>query len=203
MFLKKFKKDIKVDKGFLIFDTNDDFFRNTNIIESICNEYHYNIIRIDQLEVQKVSKLAKISEASQSQRIFTLKDSLNDKTKYLQNVLSQTETIDSSLANEILLGIQENSLTSLHINKNPDNTNEIHINSGEKKDNNDNTPNIESIKNIVENIRNIGSTQKNLILICDQFLNFEEDRNFFHTLVKIVSNSKCPVVVVTSNLVFI
>ena len=193
-----------MEKGFLIFDTNDDFFRNTNIIESICNEYHYNIIRIDQLEVQKVSKLAKISEASQSQRIFTLKDSLNDKTKYLQNVLSQSETIDSSVANEILLGNQENSCTSLHINKNPDNINENVYNSGEKKENNsNNTPNIESIKNIVENIRNIGSTQKNLILICDKFLNFEEDRNFFHILAKIVSNSKCPVVVITSISIFI
>jgi hypothetical protein len=51
---------------------------------------------------------------------------------------------------------------------------------------------------MVENIRNIGSSQKNLILIYDKFINYEEDKTFFNTLSKLVSNSKCPVVVITS-----
>ena len=189
-----YNNDYRVDKGFLLFDKNDDF----KIIEAICNDFHYKIIRIDELDKEKNKKLNKISEACQSQRIFTLKDSINDKTKLLQNVLSLPETIDSQSNYIDIIENQENSNhsnSSLNLNNNIENITNQTKACLQKQD----TINkIESIKNMVENIRNIGSSQKNLILIYDKFINYEEDKTFFNTLSKLVSNSKCPVVVITS-----
>ena len=198
-YLNKFKNDCRVDKGFILFDKSDDFFQNIKIIEAICNDYHYKIIRIDELDKEKNKKLNKISEACQSQRIFTLKDSINDKTKILQNVLSLPETIDSNSHYVDLLENQENSYhsnNSLNLNNNTENITANLTN--QSISHQENVNKIENIKNTVENIRNIGSSQKNLILICDKFINYEEDKTFFNTLSKLVSNSKCPVVVITS-----
>ena len=197
-YLKKYNTDIiKGEKGFLIFDKSDDYFQNLKLIEALCNDYHYKIIRIDELEKEKNRKLNKISEACQSQRIFTLKESLNDKTKLLQTVVSLNETVDSNSNCPDVLENQENSNhsnTSLNLNYNNENiTANLSIQPFA-----DSANKIHNLKLIVDNIRSIGSSQKNLILILENFLNFEEDRSFYNTLTKLVSISKCPVVLITS-----
>lgn len=185
-----------------MYDKRDDYFQNIKIIEALCNDYHYKIIKIDELEKEKNRKLNKISEACQSQRIFTLKDSINDKTKLLQNVLSQNET--DSTSNYIdLIENQENSNNinaSLNTNSNVDN---ITSNLTAQPSNDSSSNKVVNIKSIVENIRSIGSSQKNLILFIDNFLNFEEDRSFYNSLTKLVSNSKTPVAFITSIIVLI
>lgn len=197
--MKKYNSDnIKADKGFLLFDKSDDYFQNVKLIEALCNDYHYKIIRIDELDKEKNRKLNKISEACQSQRIFTLKDSLNDKTKLLQTVVSQNETVDSNSNCPDILDNQENSNhtnTSLNLNNNTEN---ITANLTVQPVQDSATNKVENMKLIVDNIRSIGSSQKNLILIFENFLNFEDDRNFYNSLCKLVSISKCPVVLITS-----
>jgi len=76
-------------KAFVIHDS--DYVEKIKIVESICNELDYKIIRIDELEAQKNSQLNKISEATQSMRLSCLSERLSDKLKVLERIVNNDQ----------------------------------------------------------------------------------------------------------------
>jgi hypothetical protein len=71
---------------------DSDYVEKIKIIESICYELDYKIIRIDELEPQKNAHLNKISEATQSMRLSCLSERLSDKLKVLERIVSNDPT---------------------------------------------------------------------------------------------------------------
>jgi hypothetical protein len=70
---------------------DSDYVEKIKIVESICNELDYKIIRIDELEAQKNSQLNKISEATQSMRLSCLSERLSDKLKVLERIVNNDQ----------------------------------------------------------------------------------------------------------------
>ena len=69
----------------LLFKTND-FVRTIDYIEAICNELNFDIIKIDE-QKDKIAKLNKISEATQSHKIMTVSNAINEKIKIVTNIV--------------------------------------------------------------------------------------------------------------------
>jgi hypothetical protein len=86
-FPKKVKKN-KNKKALVLCDPSENFIDKIKLIECICNDLDYKIIRLDELENQKINKLNKISEATQSQRLSCLPETLNEKLKILERIVN-------------------------------------------------------------------------------------------------------------------
>jgi len=69
----------------LLFKTHE-FVRTIEYIEAICNELNFDIIKIDE-QKDKILKLNKISEATQSHKISTVSNLINEKIKIVTSVM--------------------------------------------------------------------------------------------------------------------
>ncbi len=65
-----------------------DFISTEKIIEAVCNDMDYQILKIDDLENRKMLRFHKISEATQSKRISSISDALNNKVDILDKILN-------------------------------------------------------------------------------------------------------------------
>ena len=70
---------------------DSEYVEKIKLVESICHELDYKIIRIDELEPQKNAHLNKISEATQSMRLSCLSERLSDKLKVLERIVSNDQ----------------------------------------------------------------------------------------------------------------
>ena len=97
-YFKNFKKKNKNKKALIIFDC-DDHLNKIKMLEAICDDMDYNIIRIDQTEKSRNSKLNSISEAFQSNRISSLDEKKSDKLKILEKIINNNPGKLSNLLN--------------------------------------------------------------------------------------------------------
>ena len=84
-------------KALVIYSNTDDILNVCKIVDTICNELNYSILKLDELDNDKNTKIQKKAEAFQSERISLVKYDVNKKLKILGNILNNNPTLIKSL----------------------------------------------------------------------------------------------------------
>jgi hypothetical protein len=100
--IKKHKLNISLNKKALVLHS-EEYIEKVKIIESICNDLDYKILKLDEFESQKSAKLNKIAEATQSQRLSCLPDTMSEKLKILDAIINNNQLKFNSLLNDIVM----------------------------------------------------------------------------------------------------
>lgn len=192
----------------------------------------YEIIRIDEFDSAKNSKFLRTNEASQSQRIGTIPESISSKIKILDAIINN----DVDKFSFLLYGdnyepkkhekstkkiiIESNHNSNLPPSNSASNVNTPLVGSNCNSNNiplnlqlesnssilnyfqTDTTKERNIFKTIENDIHNIYNKKKNLIMIVDSFTNFDDDKNFLSSINNRIPNTKCPIIIVTNNLNF-
>lgn len=156
----------------------------------ICGDQDYKIIRLDELENQKMNKLNRISEATQSQRLSCLPEALNEKLKILERIISNNHQKFNSLFNNHidLSDSQPSSMTPTTSTTASETI--THYFTQDTKE--------RSIYNTIQdNVYRICAKKKTLILIVDSFKN-EDDKTYLNGIINKISLTKCPIIILTS-----
>jgi len=206
-FSNKSKKNNKnPQKAFVLFD-DIDYVSSQKIIESVCNDLDYHIIKIDDLESKKLLKLNKISEATQSQRITSISDIVKEKLGMLEKILNNNQIKFISFFNNDFLKLSDSAF-----NSNLKEKNKNFINGGSFSNNNSNMISNKEItkyfaqdtkerkiyNNINSNLIKFLNKKKTLILLSDSFSNFEESKSYINSIIGKINDTKCPIVILTS-----
>jgi hypothetical protein len=218
------------NKAFVIYDDLD-FISSEKIIEAVCNDMDYQILKIDDLEIRKLLRFQKISEATQSKRISSVPDSLNNKVDILEKILNNNterflsffnsnntdENIDNNTNDNNLLKNEAKILNSKkdkekeakkNNNRNLHEKNHLGINNLiniSKEITDFYTSNItkerEVFKAIKHNMMKFVNNKKTLILISDTFSNIEESKSYINSILGKVNETKTPIIILTSKLI--
>lgn len=86
----KYSNNIKALIVYSVYQ-EEDVLSVSKIVESVCNELNYNIIKYDELEKEKSAQLQKISEATQSHRITSVNDSISEKLQILEKAILEED----------------------------------------------------------------------------------------------------------------
>jgi len=213
-FTNKAKKNSKTpQKAFVLYDDND-YLSSQKIIEAVCNDTDFNILKIDDLENKKMSKFSKISEATQSQRITSISDIVKEKLGLLEKILNNNNVKFVSFFNQELIKQQpetNSNNTTSSIKKKESKNNH---NYGTSSANNSNLLPMRDITkyfnhdtrerkifNIINsNILKLLNMKKTLILLSDAFANVEEAKSYVSSVMGKINDTKCPIVILTSNI---
>jgi hypothetical protein len=173
----------------------------------------YQILKIDDLEIRKLLRFQKISEATQSKRISSIPDSLNNKVDILEKILNNNSQRFLSFF------LNNNNIENTNFNKEKDKEKidtRIFFNKKEAKKINTNignyslskeitdfyTSNItkerEVFKSIKHNMMKFVINKKTLILISDTFSNIDETKSYINSIMGKVNETKTPIVILTS-----
>jgi hypothetical protein len=158
----------------------------------------YKMIKLDELENGKINKLNKISEATQSQRLSCLPEIISDKLKILERIVNNDNQKFNNLVNRSKEKDNEVEIVSctfpLQISANP-NESITHYFTHDTK--------VRNVYNIIQdNIYQICAKKKTLILIVDSFTQTEDDKIYLNGIINKISNTKCPIIILTNNLNF-
>lgn len=213
-YLKKFankaKKNSKTpQKAFVLYDDND-YLSSQKIIEAVCNDMDFNILKIDDLETKKLQKFSKISEATQSQRITSIPDTVKEKLGLLEKILNNNNVKFISFFNQELNKQVETNSNNNSIKKDKIKNNN---NGGTASGNNSNLLPMKDITkyfnqdtrerkiyNVINsNILKFLNMKKTLILLSDSFANIEEAKSYVSSVMGKINDTKCPIVILTSN----
>jgi hypothetical protein len=100
-YLKTFKKKKQSKKALVIYDS-EDYLSRVKMLEAICEDLDYNIIRIDQIDKNRNLKLNEISEAFQSNRISSLDERKSEKLRILEKIVNNNP---AKISNLIVLAV--------------------------------------------------------------------------------------------------
>jgi hypothetical protein len=202
---KKKKSKHRETKALVIFD--DGYVELVKTIETICNDMDYKILKLDELESGKINKLNKISEATQSQRLSSLPEYINEKLKILDKIVNNESHKFSFMLNETMtnnfssgsnyssLQTQSQLMRSDSLNSNDSVKSTAPITHWFQQD----TKERMLFNTIQDNIYQICAKKKTLILIVDSFSHYEDDKNYLNSIMEKISTSKCPIVILTKS----
>ena len=205
-YINKFKLNLrkrnKLQNALVLYKPGNDFIESVNIIEVICNDLGYQIIKLDELESQKYNKLNKIEEATKSKRLWTIDEDILSKLNIIEHTYKNNKTKWVSY-------IKKLNLTSLADNKEKNNDLDINnvsnISSQYVPMNDDNNGNnsveYNAFKNFQNNINDITMNKRTLILIRDSFTpNDENNKEYLRSIISKIPKTKCPIIILTNNL---
>lgn len=211
-YLRCFEKNKfrKKSQALLIY-TQSEIIDSIKVIEAVCNELNYYILKFDELENHKNVKIISTYEATKSHRIKSVNDVLLDKIDLLEKIIREEPTKLSNITNSTVAqsttNINLNFNINLNINISSNQTNmddkteylKSIINSSMLSNNNFNSVNPENLSIIKNNIYKKVLTKENLILIIDSAFADEGCKNYINTLIPKLSKSMCPYILLAGN----
>lgn len=219
-YLKKFSQKSKkasksAQKAFVLYDDYD-HLSSQKLIEAVCNDLDFNLLKIDDLETKKVLKFQKVSEATQSQRISSVPDIIKEKLGTLEKILNnfpskfinffhtsserdndKDKEKDQNTSNLVYNTKEKekaknnffNNLSNGHSNTRKDITKYFLQDTNERK----------IFNTINHNTLKFLNMKKTLILIIDSFHNIDEAKSYISLVMTKICDTKCPIVILTSN----
>ena len=210
--------NFKNEKALYIYSPFD-YLNDIHKIEIICNDLMYNIIRIDETELNKNYKLNKISEATKSQRLPCLPEDINRVLFILEAMVNNfnqklstickpdncpptfkqldQEVITSSASTDASFYFNSNVTLDSKTKNNVNNSEITRYFSLNTKEN-------LLFKTIQNNIFQHCNKQKTLLLFVDTFSNENDKDNSAHkylmNIISKISGSKCPIIVLSNNI---
>ena len=201
-------QNFKNEKALYIYSPFD-YISDLQKIEIICNDLEYNIIRIDETELNKNYKLNKIAEAMKSQRLPCLPEDINHVLFVLEAMVNNyphkfsildkkndNETIPNSASTEASLFFNPNIIIKNEDSKNNHNiTNYFSSNTKENS----------IYRTIQNNIFTFCNKQKTLILFVDEFSSYQDNpkdnaaHKYLMNIISKLSGSKCPIIVLSND----
>lgn len=167
----------------------------------------FYILKIDDLENKKLLKFQKISEATQSQRLNSISDILNEKLGVLEKILNNANLKFISFFNQ-----ETKKLNDLTISTAKKEKSKSKNNGGTSSSSNSNLIPMKEITTyfnqdtrerkiynlIKDNILKFLKLKKTLILLNDTFANVDEAKTYINNIMTKINDSKCPIVILTS-----
>ena len=164
------------------------------------------------METKKLSKFQRISEATQSQRISSISDTIREKLGLLEKLLNNNNIKFISFFNQEPKNEEVNQdkittekstnisgITSLQsaqgnstLSVTKDITNYFSHDTKERK----------IYNTINHNILKFLNMKKTLILIIDTFTNNEEAKSYINSIISKINDTKCPIIILTSKFNF-
>ena len=234
-FIKNYHKRVN-KKALIIYSPENDVLSSIAIVEGICNELNYKILKIDELDKTKALSLNSISEATRTKRINSAKDYITEKLMIVDTVLRNNKTLYNKMfpsdnnfnsnvviennpnnikanitKNKRLNKLKGNTTTSdtyninININLNSNNLSDMHVVSNITSNININSSTTENqgddkIYSLTDNIIKRTTSNKNLILIIENSATNTDGKSYFSNLSKEASQSRTPMIVITSTL---